>query len=150
MILDQIRAVYEEYSSQVAKLEGERKVWDGLFGMGKKLSDDPCHERFIEELEKLLKGLAEEKPSSEVIRVVLEFIYSTPCDEEQPSGTVMPMNAVHSLTVGLAEQLSPADAAELLEQYTRYYPKSKRFPVHKTVIKTLERVKTADNRKYQR
>ena len=143
MIFDDIRAVYDEYSSQVARLEGERKAWDGLFGMGKKLADDPCHDLFYEELEKLLKGLAEEKPSSEAIREVLEFIYRTPCDEEQPSSAVMPMNAVHSLTVELAGQLSPHDAAKLLEQYTRDYPKSKRFPVHKTVIKTLERVKNS-------
>jgi hypothetical protein len=34
MILNDIRAVYEEYTSQVAKLEGERKAWDGFFRNG--------------------------------------------------------------------------------------------------------------------
>lgn len=139
MILDDIRSVYEEYIQQVSKLEGESKIWDGLFGMGKKLADDPCHERFIDELEKLLKSFAEANPSSEEVRGVLRFIYRMPCDDEQPDGTVMSMNAVHSLTVGLAEQLSPKDGAELLEQYTNDYPKIRRFPVHKTVIKALER-----------
>ena len=141
MILDDIRAVYEEYTAQVSRLERERKAWDGLFGMGKKLADDPCHERFLDELEKLLKAFAEEKPSSDDIRGVLDFIYRISCDEDQPSSALMPMNAVHSLTVKLAGQLSPQDAAALLEQYTADYPKSRRFPVHKTVVKTLERAK---------
>ena len=141
MILDDIRAVYEEYTAQVSRLERERKAWDGLFGMGKKLADDPCHERFLDELEKLLKAFAEEKPSSGDIRGVLDFIYRISCDEDQPSSALMPMNAVHSLTVELAGQLSPQDAAALLEQYTADYPKSRRFPVHKTVVKTLERAK---------
>lgn len=141
MILNDIRAVYEEYTSQVAKLEGERKAWDGFLGMGKKLSDDPCHDRFYGELEKLLKAFAEEKPSSEDIRAVLDFMYRVPCDEEQPQSAVMPMNAVHSLTLELTERLSAGDAEALLEQYKKDYPRSRRFPVHKNVIKALERAR---------
>ena len=138
MVLDDIRAVYEEYTAQVEKLEGERKAWDGLFGMGKKLSDDPCHDHFYEELEKLLKAFSAEKPPSEEIRRVLGFIYSISCDDEQPENALMPMNAAHSLTLELAEQLSAEDGAALLEQYKYDYPRSRRFPVHKNVIKALE------------
>ena len=143
MILNDIRAVYEEYTAQVEKLEGERKAWDGFLGMGRKLSDDPCHEHFYTELEKLLKAFAEENPSSEEIRSVLELIYRAPCDEEQPDGAVMPMNAVHSLTPQLAERLSAEDAEALLEQYKADYPRNKRFPAHKNVIKALERAKSS-------
>ena len=139
MILDEVRAVYEEYTAQVTRLESDRKAWDGLFGMGKKLADNPCHERFYEELEKLLKAFAEGKPSSEEIRRVLELIYRAPCNEEQPSSAVMPMNAVHSLTPELAEMLSAKDAEAVLEQYKKDYPRNKRFPAHKNVIKALER-----------
>ena len=53
------------------------------------------------------------------------------------------MNAVHSLTVGLAEKLSSEDAAALLEQYKKAFPRNRRFPAHKNVIKALERAKNS-------
>ena len=139
MMLDDVRAVYEEYTAQVARLEGERKAWDGLFGMGKKLADDPCHDRFFEELERLLKAFAAEKPSSDEVSSLLEFIYHAPCDEEQPVSALMPMNAVHSLTLELTGMLSAEDGKRLLEQYKMDHPRSRRFPVHKNVIKALEK-----------
>ena len=143
MMLEDIRAVYSEYTAQVARLESERRSWEGLFGIGKRLADDPCHDRFYDELKKLLDIYAGEKHSSEELRSVLEFIYSMPCDEGLPDGVLMPMNAVHSLTVGLAGQLAPKDAALLLEQYTEDFPKCRRFPVHKAVIRALEQAQNS-------
>ena len=139
--MQQLTALYESYLDEARKVELSRKPGEGIFGIGKRPSDDPCHDRFYGELEKLLKAFAEEKPSSEDIRDVLDFMYRVPCDEEQPQSAVMPMNAVHSLTLELAERLSAGDAEALLEQYKKDYPRSRRFPVHKNVIKALERAR---------
>ena len=62
MAVDEIRAIYEEYAAEVEKLVSEKKLADGLFGMGKKIADDPCHDRFSEKLGTFLKEYASGSP----------------------------------------------------------------------------------------
>lgn len=138
MVLDDIKALYAEYASEVERLEGSRKLGDGLFGMGKKVSDDPCHDRFSDRLEELLKDFVATSPASSEVSEVLSYIYNVQKDHRDFVSAYWLMNAVHGFTVELISFLTPQDAGELAEQYEKICPRSERFPVQKKVLKALK------------
>jgi hypothetical protein len=51
------------------------------------------------------------------------------------------LNAVHGLTLGLAERLSPQDAEKLCKLYEKEIPRRKRLPVQKKVMSALKKIK---------
>ena len=138
MILDKVKELYDEYIAQVQKLEKEKKIGDGLFGMGKKISDDPCHECFSDKLEKLLKEYAVSKPASAEIREVLSYIYSVQKENKEYLSAYWLMNAVHGFTFELIDMLSGEDASAVYELYDKNCPRRERFPVQKKVLKALK------------
>lgn len=139
----ELRELYEEYIGQVGRLESERKPVDGLFGMGKRVSDDPCHDAFTERLKEYLEELEAEAPPSSELAEILGYIYRMPAEENAPVSTYWVMKAVHGLTADLISRLEPQDAAALYGRYTADHPKRMRFPVQKKVIKALEHAMNA-------
>ena len=136
--LPAIRSLYEEYISEVEKLEKNKKPADGILGFGKKISEDPCHERFSEQLQMLLENYAGEKPDSSDIREVLSYIYSVQNEHRDPVSAYWLMKAVHGFTIELAGMLSGEDAAFLYELYEKNCPRRERFPIQKKVLKALK------------
>ncbi|WP_295079521.1 hypothetical protein [Ruminococcus sp.] len=136
--MDKVKELYGEYIAQVQKLEKEKKIGDGLFGMGKKISDDPCHECFSDKLEKLLKEYAVSKPASAEIREVLSYIYSVQKENKEYLSAYWLMNAVHGFTFELIDILSREDASAVYELYDKNCPRRERFPVQKKVLKALK------------
>jgi len=143
MGMEELRALYEGYIRQVERLELESKPTDGLFGMGKGVSGDSCHDDFAERLKELLAELEAEEPSSEKLREVLGYIYRMSAENKEPVSAYWTMNAVHGLTAGLIARLEPQDAAALYGTYIADHPRRMRFPVQKQVIKALERAMKA-------
>ena len=139
MGLTEIMEIYGEYITQVQKLEKEKKPGDGLFGMGKKISDDSCHDAFAEKLRAELKSFGDTAPSSAEVREVLGYIYHAPTEMNEALSTYWMMNAVHGLTVKLIEKLEPDDAQALMKLYDKDVPKRTRFPVQKQVFSALKK-----------
>lgn len=137
MSLSEIQVLYENYIGEVNRLEAERKPTDGIFGMGRKISDAPCHEEFINELEALLKDFGEDSPSADDVKKLLEYIYFTPASYEDTVSAYWMMVGAHSLTLELTELLDPQSASELSRKYISAYPKVGQFPVQKKVCKAL-------------
>ena len=46
----EIRTLYEAYLEKAMDVELKHNPADGIFGFGRKTSDDPCHEKFAEDL----------------------------------------------------------------------------------------------------
>lgn len=136
--LSAIKALYDEYISEVEQLERRKKPADGLLGFGKKIADDPCHDRFSERLGKMLEDYAAEKPDTSDIREVLEFIYSIQTEHKDPVSVYWLLNAVHGFTAELVGMLSREDASALYEFYEKKCPRSERFPVQKKILNALK------------
>lgn len=138
-MLDQIRALYEDYMAEFQQLEENRQLGAGVFGLGNGPRNYPCHERFGRELGLLLKGAGESLPPEEAARV-LEYIYFVPQAREGRQDAVYWMlTAVHSMTEELAGRLSPEDAAGLLARYEAAYPRRKRLPAQNKVVTALKK-----------
>ena len=54
----EIRTLYEAYLEKAMDVELKHNPADGIFGFGRKTSDDPCHEKFAEDLKAALKDFA--------------------------------------------------------------------------------------------
>lgn len=139
MILSQVEKLYDDYISKVRKIEQQMKPTDGLLGFGRKISDDPCHESFAEELQDILEEYEKTSPGSDEVKEVLRFIFGIPLKYEDSDSIYWMLNAVHSLTLGLTGFLSADDASEILEEYKNNYPRSKRLPAQKKLIRLLEK-----------
>lgn len=133
--------IYDRYIEKAEKLERERKPGDGLFGMGKKPADDPCHDEFAERLEKALDDLAASKPTADEVCKVLSYIYKAPQKHRDMLSIYWMLNAVHGLTLGLIPLLSPDDAKTLKSSYADDFPRFERLPVQKKVFAALGKVK---------
>lgn len=139
--IEDIKALYGEYLLQAAKLESERKVGDGLFGMGTKPSDDPCHDEFAKKLEALIGEFASADPTSAEVREVLSYIYNMPAEHREPLSSYWMLNAVQGLTLELTDKLSPEDAAALCKEFSKLYKRWERLPVQQKIYSALKKVR---------
>ena len=136
----QIRALYEGYLDAATRVEMARKPMDGVFGIGKKPSDDPCHERFAAAMEESLRDFAGTGPDSAAAREVLAYIYEAPVVFREPLRAYWMMTAVHGFTLPLIEKLSRDDAAALLARYGKDFRRWNRLPVQQQVYAALKRI----------
>ena len=137
--LAEIRALYQEYLAGAERAERERKPGEGLFGLGKKPSDDPCHERFANALETALRDFAACGPDSPQVREVLSHIYRAPAEHREPVSAYWMLCAVHGFTPELIARLDEADAATLFASYAKDFPRWERLPVQRQVYAALKR-----------
>ena len=139
-MLTEIQALYRSYTDKVIALELSRKPTDGLFGMGPKISDDPCHDDFTKQLEALLARFAESSPAPSEVREVLRYIYRYPAEHSDPVSVYWMTTGVHGLTLGAVKLLDAESAAELREEYISAYPKLRQLPVQKKVCRALKEI----------
>ena len=137
--MQQLTALYENYLDEALKVELARKPGEGIFGIGKRPSDDPCHDRFAADLKEWLEAFGEEKPDSAEIREVLSLIYRAPKKYPDPKSSFWMLIAVQSLTLGLIPRLSESDARALVGEFAGLYKRWERLPVQKQILDALIR-----------
>ncbi len=136
--LSAVQALFLDYVEEAERLEKERKPSGGLFGIGPKSADDPCHDRFADDLEAVLSDFAAGSPGPEEVREVPAFICHAPKQHPEPLSVFWMLNAVHGLTADLIPLLDPRDAALLCRQYDQDFPRRERLPVQKKVYEALK------------
>ena len=134
-----VETLYRDYIRKAEELEKNRKIGDGLFGLTPGPADDPCHERFAQELEVLLKDCADAAPGSKTAAEILRFQFAAPQAHQEPKSLYWMLIAVQGLGQILADTLQASDAARLAAEYGALSPRRLRLPVQKQLMKTLER-----------
>ncbi len=137
--MQQLASLYENYLDEALKVELARKPGEGIFGIGKKPSDDPCHDRFTENLKKLLEDFRASTPESAEVREALRYIYRAPKEHPEPKTAYWLLIAVQSLTKELVPLLSGEDAAALAKEYTGIYKRWERLPIQKQILDALKK-----------
>ena len=137
--MKQLTLLYEAYFEQVRAAEKRLKPADGLFGMGEKLSNAPCHDAFWKALRAFLEGMDVKEAPGQVGQA-LDFIYRAPFayPDVHPSVYWM-LLAVQGLTQPLIACLRPEDAQALYRWYQKAYPRRERLPVQNQVLEALKR-----------
>ena len=137
-VLEEVTGLYEAYLDEFHRLEQDRKPLEGAFGFGGGPEDYPCHEKFAEDLKKLLEELTGRNPASEEAAEVLRYIYcGAPSRWEAETTVYWMLLAVQGSTLGLIEQLNAADAGALYDTYRDFYPRRQRLPVQGKVLAAL-------------
>lgn len=136
--LEELRRLYEEYIVEAREARAKLKYFEGVFGFGRKSSDDPCHSRFMEAFEELMNAVAAEGLDSAELREMLAYIYRAPAENREPQAVYWMFMAVHGLTLELAGQLSREDAEALWSEYRKVYPRWERLPAQKKVLSALD------------
>lgn len=137
--LSRVETLYREYIRKAEELEKNRRIGDGLFGLTPGPADDPCHGRFADDLEALLKECCAAAPSSAEAAEILRFLFAAPEAHREVKSLYWMLIAVQGLGQILAERLNASDAELLAGEYGARYPRRLRLPVQKQLLKTLER-----------
>ena len=147
-MLDKLEALYVGYLSEFRRLEQGRKPLEGAFGLGSGPRSYPCHDKFAQDLERLLRDLAARSPSSEEVSQALNYIYFTAPARFQTGPAVdWMLLAVHGLTLELIGLLDAAEAAPLCRAYGSAYPRLRRLPVQNKLFAALQKRGGTDRRK---
>ena len=136
--LSRLEALYNDYIGTVQELERNRKPGEGLFGMRSGPKDNPCHERFSEDAEKMLRDFRDTSPTSEDSAAMLRYILTIPESWQELTCAYWMLIAVQGFGIDLIEFLNPADAKALTELYNAYYPRRIRLPVQEKLLKKLK------------
>lgn len=138
-VMKQLTLLYEAYFEQVRAAEKRLKPADGLFGMGERLANAPCHDAFWKALRAFLEGMDVKEAPGQVGQA-LDFIYRAPFayPDVHPSVYWM-LLAVQGLTQPLITCLRPEDAQALYRWYQKAYPRRERLPVQNQVLEALKR-----------
>lgn len=137
--LTQIREIYTEYLEAAALAEQKQKPTDGMFGIGKKAADDPCHTAFIDSLKAALEAYAQQSPASEETASILRYIYRMPLEHRSPVSIYWMLIAAHSLTEELIPFLSETDASALFSEYSGDFRRWERLPNQKKICRLLQK-----------
>ena len=137
--MKQLTLLYEAYFEEVRAAEKRLKPADGLFGMGERLANAPCHDAFWKALRAFLEGMDVKEAPGQVGQA-LDFIYRAPFayPDVHPSVYWM-LLAVQGLTQPVIACLRPEDAQALYRWYQKAYPRRERLPVQNQVLEALKR-----------
>lgn len=146
-MLEKLEALYEGYLSEFRRLEQGRKPLEGAFGLGSGPRNYPCHDKFVQDLERLLRDFAARAPSSEEAGQALNYIYFTAPARFQAGPAVdWMLLAVHGLTLELIGLLDAAQAGPLCRAYGSAYPRGRRLPVQNKLFAALQKRCRTDRR----
>ncbi len=137
--MPRLEQLYRTYIGTVEELEQNRPIGAGLFGLTPGPADDPCHDRFVSELEELLRSLSESSPSSAEAAEVLRFLFEAPALHREPKSLYWMLIAAQGLASDLVDFLGREDAAALAKSYSAQYPRRDRLPAQRELLKKLER-----------
>ena len=140
---NEIEQLYQRYLEQAVRAEQDRRPGDGLFGIGKKPADDPCHTQFIEALQTAMQEYAAQEPDPAELREILSFVFRIPTEHREPASAYWMLLAAHGTVRSLIPLLAPADAAALSEGYGKLYRRWERLPVQQDVFKALRQAAKA-------
>ena len=99
--LARLERLYGDYLKTVQDLEDSRKLGEGMFGFKGGPADNPCHDRFVDELRALLEDFAAQEPASADVREVMRWIFDAPKRFPRPKTASWMLLAVHGLTGAL-------------------------------------------------
>lgn len=131
--------LYENYFLAVEEAERNCKPTDGLFGMGQKAADAPCHGYFEEDLTAWVKDFAEQNPSSEAVCGVMRYMYTVPQEHQDSKVAYWMLLAVQGTTIELVPYLNVQDAKKIRDFYADTYPRAQRLPMQKTLYEAIEK-----------
>ena len=135
---EEFSGMMAEYDEAVTEVQKNRKMFDGVFGMGNHPGNAPCHDTLDRKIETLCREAAD-APDAGQIRELLEAVYAAPLGWNGPEYARLMLVAIQRHTLPLIPLLRVEDRAELSAWYQKAWPRRKRLPVQEEVLKALKK-----------
>lgn len=136
--VEALRAALENYRTELAALQKDRKLLDGIFGTGSTVKSNACHERFDRAVEAVMEQLLADGASGDEIGEAAAFVL----DAAEPGGA---MNSLELYLVAVQRHCLPLiglipqeQAAALAQRYEKKWPRRFRLPVQTEILKALK------------
>ena len=132
-----IQTLYDNYLTdyQNAREENKKK---GFFGLGFRMKKDPVHDTFLLNLEKEVQRILVEDISREEAEKIVDYMLHAHQRVKERDTVYWIYLAAHALAKDFIPRISHEKAQEMIAFYNAELPRSKRFPVHKEILKLLE------------
>lgn len=137
--LDRFQGIIEQYIEDFEKAEKNRKPGSGLFGFGQGPGDYPCHEKMDKQVGELCREAAEDDSGADETAALVKAVLQSEKSRQWPEAARLAVMAVQRHTIPLISRMSPEDRKELLSWYWKAYPRHRRLPVQKQIIRELEK-----------
>ena len=137
--MEALREIYADYARDVEALEKTRKPTEGMLGIGRKPGDDPCHDKFFSRVGAVTEEMAGADLEDGELAGIMDMVLTEEKRTALPSYAHWMLLAVHRHLIPLIPRLTPKEAGRLLEGYAAAYPRFKRLPIQKDVIKALQK-----------
>ncbi len=144
---EELRGILAEYDQSVVELEKNKKPFEGIFGIGRRAADDPCHDLMDRKVEQLTRRAAGEIPSEEgEIRAadaaeadaLVRALFTAAGAYRGPGYAGMTLVAIQRHGMRLIPRMSGEARSALAIWYGKEYPKRKRFPIQEEICRLLQ------------
>lgn len=139
-VTEQMELLCQYYFEESAQVFRNAKIGDGLFGMGDDPKKNPCHQRFYDNMEQLMKECsAGNMTSKQTGEVVFALLTAEDRHKDQNETVKWMLMATQGLSLPMIPRMEAAEAASLLKWYSGYYSFLERFPMQRKVIAALKK-----------
>ncbi len=135
---DVFRGVMAEYEEAVRDVQKNRKLFDGVMGLGNHPGNAPCHDALDKKVETLCREAAGPENSAERETLIREICQAA-LDWKGPEYARLMLVAVQRHTLGLIPELEPEERERLAAWYQKAYPRWNRLPVQSQVLSALKK-----------
>ena len=138
----ELDTILETYRIAVEQVEKNKKPYDGLLGMGRKPSDDVCHEQMDRAVGALMRRAAGEEEETEGadaagMDALLFALMRAAKEYRGPEYARIALTAAQRHGIGLIPSMSAEGRKTLHDWYNRTYPRRMRFPIQKQIMDAL-------------
>ena len=135
--LERFSGILERYTEAFNEAEKKRKPGSGLFGFGQRPGDYPCHEEMDRQVAELTAEAAEEAGTAETAALV-KAILAAEQERKWPEAARLAVLAQQRHVMPLIPKLSAADREAIRTWYEEAYPRRKRLPIQKQLVKQMQ------------
>ena len=131
-MLDALR----EYDGAVQEVQKNRRVFDGVLGLGNHPGSAPCHDALDRQAEALWREAAE-AGDLEAAEELVNTLFRAETEWKGPEYARLMLVAVQRHAIPLIPLMEKGARDELSDWYQKQYPRRKRLPVQDEVLAAL-------------
>lgn len=138
---DDFRQAYEDYvqyNKDLIDRMGPMGGIAGVLGFGKRPGNDPGHLEFLNDMETVIRKVAEAHPDEQTVDEIMEVIFGARYVYKDERISPYLFTAVEGMTLDLIPMLSAKTVQKLYEEYKKI-PRSLHVPVQKKVMAELKK-----------
>ncbi len=137
--LDRLREILGVYEEELSVADRNRKPASGLLGIGPGPGDDPCHDRLDQAVASLVGDMLRDSAGASETGPVVSALLRAESEGGWPEPARLMLLAIQRHAIPLIPVLERNTREELYAWYEKRHPRSRRFPLQKQILATLEK-----------